>query len=78
MEVHDARYARAARLLGAAAALREQIGTPPDTSMQDSIADYLAGLREALPEEDLATGLAAGREMDWEQAIAYALGEADA
>ena len=37
----------------------------------------LAALRKSLPEEELDAALAAGRAMDWEQAIAYALEEAD-
>jgi predicted ATPase/class 3 adenylate cyclase/Tfp pilus assembly protein PilF len=75
VEVAEAQHERAAWLLGAGAALCEQIGAPPHPLEQESINGYLAILGEALPDEDLATALAAGRAMGWEQAVAYALGE---
>ena len=61
----------------AAAALREQIGAPPHPVEQEGIDRCLRALRKVLPEEELAAALAAGRAMDWEQAIAFALGAAD-
>jgi non-specific serine/threonine protein kinase len=77
VEVHEGHYARVARLLGAAAGLRQQLGAPADTINQAMIGRCLEALSAALPEEQLAAALAAGRAMDWEQAITYALGEAD-
>jgi predicted ATPase len=66
---------RAARLLGAAAALRDVAGTP--IPLRDR-ADYerdLAAVRAALGDEAMALAWEAGKALDREQAIALALEE---
>jgi non-specific serine/threonine protein kinase len=74
VEIQSAQLGRAARLLGAAAALREQIGAPPHPLEQaEHVKRCLAAVRDALPEVERDAALAAGRSMDWEQAVVYAL-----
>jgi predicted ATPase/class 3 adenylate cyclase len=66
---------RAARLLGAAAALRETIGTPqPKVERQDT-EEAVAAVRAALGEEAWAAAHAAGQALTLEEAIAEALEE---
>ncbi len=66
---------RAARLLGAAEALREAIDAPLPPSERASHDSDIAGVRAALGEEAFATAWAQGRAMTLEQAIEYALKE---
>jgi tetratricopeptide (TPR) repeat protein len=69
---------RAARLLGAAEALREMIGSPM-TSFERAECDHeLADLRAHMDEIDLANAWTEGRSMTMEEAIAYALETAEA
>jgi non-specific serine/threonine protein kinase len=63
------RAERAARLLGAATALREQVGAPRRRPWQADTA------RAALGEEAWAVAFAAGRALALEEAVAEALGE---
>jgi hypothetical protein len=66
---------RAARLLGASAALREEIGAPlsPIARVDHDHASNAA--RAALGEDAFATALAAGHATPLEEAIADALGD---
>ena len=67
-------HARAARLYGAAEAMRDEIGT---TVLPYDVADQERGVmsaREALGEEGFAAAWAEGRTMTPEQRIAEAVG----
>jgi tetratricopeptide (TPR) repeat protein len=77
LDLQEAQYERAARLLGAAAAMRQQIAAPIYARLQKSVDRCIAQLQAALSPADLAVALAAGQAMAWEEAIAYALEEAD-
>ncbi len=67
---------RAARLLGAAEALREAIGVPLPTYDRADYDRAAEGARAAVTEPVFATAWAEGRAMTLEQAIEYALREA--
>jgi non-specific serine/threonine protein kinase len=67
---------RAARLLGAAAAVRETLGAPPPPEERAETEQGVAAARAALGEERWAAAFAAGQALTLEQAIAEALGEA--
>ena len=67
---------RAARLLGAAAAVRETIGAPQPPQEQTDVEQAVAAARAALGEEAWAAAYAAGRALSLEQAIAEALARA--
>jgi tetratricopeptide (TPR) repeat protein len=64
---------RAARLLGAAAALRDEIGTPVPPVEQADYDQALARAREQLGLAAFETAWDEGRLLDWKQAAAYAL-----
>jgi hypothetical protein len=64
---------RAARLWGAAAALREAIGAPLPPSEREKYEREVGAARAALGEEAFASAWAEGEAMTLEQAIAYAL-----
>jgi predicted ATPase/class 3 adenylate cyclase len=68
---------RAARLLGAASALRETLGAPQPPQEQVEVEQAVAAARAALGEEAWAAAYAAGRALSREQAIAEALIETD-
>ena len=68
--------ARAARLLGAAAALREALGAPQPPQERTDTEQAVAPARAALGEEAWAAAYAAGRALTLEQAIAEALARA--
>jgi tetratricopeptide (TPR) repeat protein len=68
-------WERAARLLGAAAALRDAIGAPPAPHRREEGERELDAARAALGEESFAASWAEGRAMPLEQAVAYALEE---
>jgi predicted ATPase/class 3 adenylate cyclase len=70
-----ARAERAARLLGAAAALRERVGIPQDPRQPAEIERAAASARAALGEDTWEAAFAAGRALPLEEAIAEALGE---
>jgi tetratricopeptide (TPR) repeat protein len=72
------RAERAARLLGAAAMIREKLGTPVDAHDQALQEREMAPAREALGEEQWASAYASGRALSLEQAIAEALEPSDA
>ncbi|HEY2954655.1 MAG TPA: protein kinase [Candidatus Eisenbacteria bacterium] len=64
---------RAARLYGAAQALREAIGSPPDRSWGEAHAAIAEGIRHELGEESFARRWASGRALGFEPANEYAL-----
>lgn len=64
--------ARAARLLGAAEAMREAIGAPLPAELQPGVTESLATLREVLGETDLQGALAEGRGMAAGEAVGLA------
>jgi ATP/maltotriose-dependent transcriptional regulator MalT len=66
---------QAARLLGAATALREAIGAPGPSVERAMTEQAVVEARGALGEEAWAAAFAAGRAMTLEEAIAEALGE---
>ncbi|MCW5854165.1 MAG: hypothetical protein KIT87_29120, partial [Anaerolineae bacterium] len=67
--------ARAARLIGAAQALREAVHVPLPSYEADVIERWLAPARARLSAPVFETALAEGRAMPLEQAVAYALEE---
>jgi uncharacterized protein HemY len=69
---------RAARLCGAASALRATIGAPLTAAERTELDRTVAVLRVALGEDVFAAAWAAGAELRPERAVAYALGEDDA
>ncbi len=64
---------RAGRLLAAADALREAIGTPRWPVDQAGYARDLAAVRTALGEDSFTAAWTAGRAMAWQDAAALAL-----
>ena len=74
----QAQWERAARLLGAAAALRGTIGTPLPLVDRAAIEDATAPTRATLGEAAFAAAWAAGQALSLDQAIAEADGEAAA
>jgi predicted ATPase/class 3 adenylate cyclase/DNA-binding CsgD family transcriptional regulator len=64
---------RAARLFGAADAVRERVGRPPSPQDLAEHERQLAGLRRALGAERFATAWDGGRALSIDQAIEYAL-----
>ncbi len=73
----EGRPTEGAQLFGAAEALREAMGAPLAPVEQDEYDRSVAAAREALGEEAFEAAWAEGRAMTMEEAIAYALGEAD-
>ena len=63
---------RALRLAGAAEILRQAIGAPHSAAERQKLDCELERARQALGEPAAAENLAAGRQMDFEQAAAYA------
>jgi tetratricopeptide (TPR) repeat protein len=72
---HQGQPERAVRLLAAAHALREAIGTPLSPDKQPEQEERLLALREALGDTAFAAAWDAGRALTWEQAVAEALEE---
>src|SRR5262249_25109293 len=70
--------ARAARLWGAAEALRDSLGLPLPRNEREEYDRSVAAVREALSQEAFAKAWAAGRTMPVEKAIHYALETDDA
>jgi hypothetical protein len=75
VDVERGRFEAAARLLGAAEALRRVIGAPRAPVYQPQYNARLTTLRNALDEEAFTAAWEAGRAMTWEEAVAYALDE---
>ena len=72
-----AQVERAARLLGAAAALSETVGAPQVLRGREETEQIIAPARAALGKERWAADFAVGQALSLEAAIAEALGEAD-
>jgi len=68
---------RAARLFGAAEALREKIGIPMNPQEHDEYEREVAGLHVQMDEGSFASSWAEGRNMTMEQAISYAIDKSD-
>ena len=66
---------RAARLWGAAEALREEIGSPLAPNDREAYEREVAQARQVLGEAAFAAAWEEGRAMTMEQAVEYALGE---
>jgi len=71
----DGEADRAARLFGAAQALREKMGIPLEPSDRAEYERTVAAARAALGDEAFAAAWAEGRAMSWQEAMVYALGE---
>jgi hypothetical protein len=69
--------ARAARLWGAAEALRESIGSPPTPEARPYYEGSIAAARALLGERAWEAAFAEGSAMSPEEAAGYALGEGD-
>jgi tetratricopeptide (TPR) repeat protein len=69
---------RAARLWGAAEALRESLGLPLPPSEREEYDRAVSAVQGALGPETFTRGSAAGREMTLEEAISYAMETQDA
>jgi predicted ATPase/transcriptional regulator with XRE-family HTH domain len=67
---------QAARLLGAAATVRERLGAPQAPDEQKEVEQLVAPAREVLGEHAWIAALAAGKALSLEAAVAEALGEA--
>src|SRR5262249_26785610 len=66
---------RAARLFGAADALRERVGSAPHPLWQAAHARYRCEIRTRLSASAFQTEVALGAELDLSQVLAYALAE---
>lgn len=66
---------RAARLGGAASALRENIGIPRPPISQGKLDRTMVSVRQALGEKAFSAAWDRGRAMTLDQAVEYALGE---
>jgi hypothetical protein len=66
---------QAVRMLGAAAALREAIGSPLPPGARPAYDEQVAALRASLGEAAYCAAWGAGRALTWERAAAKALGE---
>jgi len=75
---YDNHHADAARLWGAAEALREQIGTPMWPVDRPDYEAAVAAARAALDNEAFDAAWQAGRALSWEQAVDEALAHLDA
>jgi len=75
--VLDADYQRAARLFGAAEALREASGTREMSLWRVAFDRDVADLQAAMGDLAFTTAWAEGRAMSLEDAVAYALDERD-
>jgi predicted ATPase/DNA-binding XRE family transcriptional regulator len=74
----DGRLAAAARLLAAAATMREAMGTPLSTILREPYEGGVAELRAALGEGGFAAAWAEGQAMSWSDAVVLALGDSTA
>jgi predicted ATPase/DNA-binding SARP family transcriptional activator/Tfp pilus assembly protein PilF len=73
LEYAEHRPERAARLIGAAEALRDALGTPLPVRDRATYDDLLGSVRSRLTREAFARAHAQGRALSPEQAVAYAL-----
>jgi tetratricopeptide (TPR) repeat protein len=77
VDTSDAQPERAARLFGAAEALREAIGTPVPPADRGELERQVADARAALGDDRFAAAWAAGRVLTPEQAVALAFEQAE-
>lgn len=75
LAVSQSHFVRAARLSGAAEALRELLGIPVPPDEQADNHRTQTAIRHGLPEPDFQTAWNAGRKMDWNEAAEYTAGE---
>ena len=75
---HEVQEHRAARLWGAATALREGIGAPRSPQEQERFDRGVAAVRSALEDAAFDAAFAEGRAMTMEESIAYTLNRTDA
>jgi tetratricopeptide (TPR) repeat protein len=75
LAVAEGEYERALRLVGAGAALREEIGAPPSPVEAARLDELLAPARAALDQAAQNNALALGRSLDMARAIEYALAQ---
>ncbi len=68
---------KAARLYGAAAALRERLGAPLPPCDRAEYQRRLARLRATLGKQALALAWAEGRALSYDQSVQYGLGTSD-
>jgi len=73
----EKRHAHAARLFGAADAMRQAIGVPLPPANRHEVDVPFAAARAALGETAFAAAGKAGRTLSLEEAVAFALGEID-
>jgi predicted ATPase/class 3 adenylate cyclase len=73
MAAREREAVRAARLVGAAATVREAAGAPLLLAERNKLEQYIAPASAALGEEGLATATAEGQAMTLEQTVNYAL-----
>jgi predicted ATPase/DNA-binding SARP family transcriptional activator len=78
LDASEGQPARAAQHFGAAEALRAAIEAPLGAVEQEEYAPHIARVREALGEAAFAAAWAQGRRRTPDQAVAHALGRADA
>lgn len=76
IDLIEGRPERAARLFGAAEALRDRLGTPVVATYLPTYQREVATLRQALGEAEFASAWAAGRALSLDQVLQLALGEA--
>jgi len=77
LAIHDEEPQRAAKLIGAAEAVRERAQSPMAEYEQAEYSAAVAQLRSMLPEAEFHALWTAGRSMTMEQAIAFALENVD-
>jgi len=73
LAVAEGAYARAARLLGAAEALRVKLGISPEPADHPAVRQILASAADHFAGEAIETARREGREFSLEEAVAYAL-----
>lgn len=69
----EARYAKSATLLAAAAGIAESIGLKIEPELQEPYDQALAEVRQKLTEEDFGSVWEAGKNMDMERTVQFAL-----
>ena len=72
MLAHNSEYERAARLLGAAAAMQEKVGMLPQGPRAEVLRNVTEALGNALGEVELQRLRAEGRAMSLDEAVALA------
>ena len=73
LAAREGRFAKSARLFGAATALRELIGTPVPRDDVERHVEMQDSLRRSLDEDVYVAAFEAGRRLSWDQAVKLAL-----